>query len=135
MQAIDDARNAVLDQGNIEIDQQTQSFVSQPQVRRLGRSPGNGYSTRQAAYDIRKLRGKQMIEKRPYSHRYQAVPDGLRAIAAVVLLRDKVIRPLLAAQGRPRRGRPPGRRTPIDLRYAALQREMRGLFEELGLAA
>jgi len=49
------------------------------EVRRWGGSPGNAYSTRQAAYDIRKLRGKQMIEKRPHSHRYQAVPDGLRA--------------------------------------------------------
>jgi hypothetical protein len=105
------------------------------EVHRLGGSPGNAYGTRQAAYDIRKLRGKQMVEKRPHSHRYQAVPDGLRAMAAVVLLRDKVIQPLLAAQCRLRRGRRPQHQTPIDLRYAALQREMQGLLAELGIAA
>jgi len=105
------------------------------EVRRLGGSPGNAYSTRQAAYDIRKLRRKQMVEKRPHSHRYRSVPDGLPAMAAAELLRDKVIRPLPAAQGRPRRGRPPKHRAPIDIRYAALQREMRGLFEEIGIAA
>ncbi|MCL6544162.1 MAG: hypothetical protein K6T61_02965 [Bryobacteraceae bacterium] len=63
------------------------------------------------------------------------MPEGLRALAALVVLRDKVIKPLLAAQcdlrRRPRLRNP----TPIDLRYDALQRHMRDLLEELGMAA
>lgn len=104
-------------------------------VRQLGGLPESAYGTRQAAYDIKKLRGKQMVQKRPRSRRYEALPEGLRALAALVLLRDKVIKPLLAAQCDLRR-RPKLRNpTPIDLRYDALQRHMRDLLEELGMAA
>lgn len=102
---------------------------------RLGGLPENRYSTRQAAYDIRKLRGKQIVQKRPGSRRYEPVPDGLRAIAAVVVLRDKIIRPLLATQCRPRRGRPPKNRTRLDIQYDVIQGEMRRLFQEFRIAA
>jgi hypothetical protein len=105
------------------------------QVRSLGGLPENAYSSRQAAYDIRKLRAKQMIEKPPRSNRYQIQPDGLRSLAALVLLRDKVIQPLLASQCHPRRGRPPTPQSPIDVHYRALQHEMRNLFTTLGIAA
>jgi hypothetical protein len=105
------------------------------EARRLGGLPEHDYSPRPAAYDIRKLRGKQAVQKQPHSHRYEALPEGLRAMAALTLLRDKVIRPLLAAHCRPRRGRPPKNRTPIDIHYHAIQREMRGLLKELGIAA
>jgi hypothetical protein len=105
------------------------------QVRALGGLPEEAYTTRQAAYDIKKLRGKQIVQKRRRSRRYEALPDGLRSMAALVLLRDKVIKPLLAAQRRPKRGRKPKNRTTIDLHYDALQNSMQQLFEELGMAA
>jgi hypothetical protein len=104
-------------------------------VRELGGLPEKAYTTRQAAYDIKKVRGKQMVQKRPRSRRYQALPDGLRSMAALVLLRDKVIKPLLAAQCRPKRGRKPKDRTALDVHYDTVQRAMRGLLNELGLAA
>jgi hypothetical protein len=78
---------------------------------------------------------KQMVQKRPRSRHYQALPEGLRAMAALVLLRDKVIKPVLASQCDLRR-RPKLRNPkPIDLRYDALQRHMSDLLEELGMTA
>jgi len=38
---------------------------------------------------------------------YQVPPDGLRTIAALVVLRDKVIKPLLAGTAQPKMGRKP----------------------------
>jgi len=97
--------------------------------------PESAYGTRQAAYDIKKLRGKPMVQKRPRSRRYEALPEGLRVMAALVLLRDKVIKPVLAAhcdlRCRPKLKNP----TPIDARYDALQHNMRDLLTELGIAA
>jgi repressor of nif and glnA expression len=57
-------------------------------VRQRGGLPESAYGTRQAAYDVKKLRGKQMVQKRPRSRRYETMPEGLRAMAALVLLRD-----------------------------------------------
>ena len=103
-------------------------------ARSLG-GPSVQYTVRQAAYDIRKLRAKNILEKPPRSNRYRASANGLRALATVVLLRDKVIRPLLASECRLRRGPPPKQSAPIDHHYRALQREMRELFTTIGIAA
>ena len=47
------------------------------------------YGARRAAYDIKKLRGKGMVEKIGKSRRYQPVREGLRAITALVVLRER----------------------------------------------
>src|SRR5262249_8761303 len=54
------------------------------------------YGTRQAAYALRKLRAKGFVVRLPRSRRYQVPPDGLRTLAALVVLREQVLKPLLA---------------------------------------
>lgn len=41
--------------------------------------------------------GKQILQRIGATRRYEAIPSGLRAITAVLTLRDKAIKPLLAA--------------------------------------
>ena len=97
---------------------------------------GVEYGPRQAAYDLKKLRGKAWVIRLSSSHRYQATPQGLRAMAALVTLLDKVIKPLLAGAVKGRSGgKPPNSGHAIDHHYEAIQREMEGLFRELGIAA
>jgi hypothetical protein len=93
------------------------------------------YSTRQAAYDLKKLRGKHLIVKPGRSRRYHAPPDALRTIAALLVLRDQVIGPLLAGVRVPRRGRKPTTWTRTDQHYEALRRDMKALFDDCGIAA
>jgi hypothetical protein len=54
------------------------------------------YTTRQAAYDLRKLRGKQLIDKPGRTRRYHVPPTAARTITALLTLRDQVIAPILA---------------------------------------
>jgi len=98
-------------------------------------SPGEIYTPRQAAYDLRKLRGKGLIERVGTSRRVQPKPPGIRTLAALLILREKVIKPVLAGAGTPKPGRPPKRIHPLDAHYETLQRELRRTFETLGLAA
>jgi len=93
------------------------------------------YTSRQAAYDIRKLRAKRLVKKIKKSRRYQPTPDGLRAMAALGVLRDKVIKPLLAANLKTKRGPKPRNPTAIDQHYDRIRTEMRELFQDLGIAA
>jgi hypothetical protein len=53
------------------------------------------YDVRRAAYDLKKLR-EGLIIRAGKSRQYTLPPQALRAIAALVLLREKVIRPILA---------------------------------------
>lgn len=105
------------------------------QVRaRSGQSEAE-YGARRAAYDLKKLRGKQMVRRIPKTRRYEPIPDGLRAMTALVVLRDKAIKPLLAAsmQANPSHGAQ--NPTAIDRHYETLRTEMQALFQELGIAA
>jgi hypothetical protein len=84
-----------------------------PTLRILGATPGGftvaeldakvqamtrqtSYTIRQAAYDLRKLRGKELIVKPGRSRRYQVPPQAARTSASLLALRDQVIGPILA---------------------------------------
>jgi hypothetical protein len=93
------------------------------------------YGTRQAAYDLKKLRAKQLISKVGDSRRYQVPLAGLRTIAALVILHEKVLKPLLAGTAKPRMGRKPKTWSAIDEHYETLHKDMHILFADLGIAA
>jgi hypothetical protein len=96
---------------------------------------GDSYSPRQAAYDLKKLRSKNLVHfarRRPY---YEPSSEGLRTVTALLVLRDKVIKPILTGASRPQAGRRPNQRAAIDEHYERLQNDMRALFAEMRLAA
>ena len=102
-------------------------------VRSLTGHTDDQYTVRQAAYDLRKLRGKQLIVKPGRTRRYQVPGQGARTIAALLTLREHVIGPILAGVRRPRPRRPPKTRTRIDRDYEQLRDGMRTLFHDLAL--
>jgi hypothetical protein len=101
----------------------------------LGKQSPSHYGPRPAAYDLKKLRSKQIIRRIGHTCRYEPLPTGLRAMTALLVLRDKAIRPLLAAAQPLRPTRRAHNPKPIDLHYRAIQTEMQGVFHELGIAA
>lgn len=102
------------------------------QVRQTKSAPDD-YQSRHAAYDLKKLRGKKLVEKIGGSRRYQAPAEGLRTMVALVMLRDKVLKPVL--RNRNLQGPPPRNNNPIDHHYYNLRQEMRRLFRSLEIAA
>ena len=93
------------------------------------------YTTRQAAYDLKKLRGKDLVVKPGRSRRYHAPPQALRTVAALLVLREKVIEPILAGVRVPRRGRKPATWTRTDQHYETLRLGMNALLDDMGIAA
>ena len=103
-------------------------------VRQRSGQDANTYSARNAAYDVAKLRGKTLLHRIERSRRYAVDPSGVRTLCSYLLLREQVIKPLLAGVVRPR-GRPPKVRNPLDQHYVALRQELNRTFETIGLAA
>ena len=93
----------------------------------------DGYTTRQAAYDLRKLRGKQLISKPGRTRRYYVPPQAARTITALLTLRDHVIAPIMAGVRSPRMGRKPKIWTAADRDYENLRIGMQALFRHLGI--
>ena len=97
--------------------------------------PAGCYGPRQAAYDLKKLRGKQMVERIGKTRRYRATATGMKAIAALVVLREKAIRPLLAAAQQLQPSRGSQNPTTLDRHYETVRVGMAGVLRELGVAA
>jgi len=97
-----------------------------------GQTP-EGYSLRQAAYDLRKLRGKQLVIKPGRTRRYHITEIAARTITALLTLREKIIAPLIAGIRTPRQGRPPKNWTTIDRDYETLRCNMHTLLNHLGI--
>ena len=109
-------------------------FTVAEHAARVRQITGQGdYSTRQAAYDLRKLRGKQLVDKPGGKRRYRVPPDAARTITALLTLRDHVIAPILAGIRSPRMGRKPSIWTAVDRDYENLRISMQTLFEHVGI--
>ena len=93
-----------------------------------------GYTSRNAAYDLRKLRGKRLADKPGRTRRYFISAGAARIISALLTLREYVIAPLLAGVADPRIRRTPRHWTEIDRHYQALRLEMMALFADIGIA-
>ena len=93
------------------------------------------YGARRAAYDLKKLRGKQLVRRMGKTAKYEPIPTGLRPMTALLVLRDQAIKPLLAAAQQPRLSRGPQNPRPLDIHYQTICAGMQGVFKELGIAA
>jgi len=104
-------------------------------VRSMLPATDSSYDPRRAAYDLRKLRGKELLRKVPDSRRYFIPQQAIRTIAASVILRERILRPILAGVGKPKMRRKPKNWSSIDDHYEAVRQHMLTLMEDLRIAA
>jgi hypothetical protein len=104
-------------------------------VRALGNDRHAQYGPRHAASGVKKLRGKHIVCRIGHTRRYQPLASGLWAMTALVVLRNKAIKPLLAAAWPLHPARGGLNRKPIDAHYHTLRLAMQSVFHELGIAA
>jgi hypothetical protein len=108
------------------------------QTKRQNQRPRRFCSARQTAYELRKLRAKGLVERIPKTRRYHVRKPAIQILAGWFVLREKVIKPVLAGVCRPKRGRPPkllSAPSPIDQHYHALQKQMHQTLQYLNVAA
>jgi hypothetical protein len=104
-------------------------------VKEVLRDSVSDYGARQASYDLKKLRGKDLVRRIKNSRFYEASQEGLRAMAGFIVLREKVLIPLLAGACNRKAGRKPSNRSEIDIHYENIQSEMQNIFQVIGIAA
>lgn len=131
-------RNRAVTQAVIALAAQPEGFTSEDLATRIHQMQGRSlaaYHARKAAYDLRKLRGKSLVTRIPGTRRYRVQRPGIRTLAALLILREHVLKPVLAGVYRPKRGRPPKNIHPLDVHYAHLKCEMLATLRTLKIAA
>lgn len=92
------------------------------------------YSIRNAGYDLKKFRAKQIITSfRP--RRYTITAEGLRAMAAFLTIRDHIIIPIIAGTTKPSRSSDKLNTDPKDVHFRNIINSMELLFETMKIAA
>jgi hypothetical protein len=71
-------------------------FTNRQLVKLVARLWDHSYSSRQATYDLRRLRRKTLITRLPGSHRYQLTPFGRRVAVLFTKTHGRVLAPGLA---------------------------------------
>jgi hypothetical protein len=71
-------------------------FDNRQLVKSVRRLRHDSYSSRQATYDLRRLRRKALITRLPHSHRYQLTPFGRRVAVLFTKANGRVLAPGLA---------------------------------------
>jgi hypothetical protein len=104
-------------------------------IRSMPKAVGVDYDARKAAYDLKKLRGKDLVSKVPKSRRYQVPPSAIRILGALVLLRERVLRPILSAVRNRNPTTKPANHGEIDQYYRALRQDVLTLLNHLRVAA
>jgi len=93
------------------------------------------YTLRHAAYDLKKLRGKAVIQPIPHTRRYQVALPHYATVSAAVLLHEQIMTPVLASIAAPSKDQARGCQHPLDHQYAALRHELLATMQAVGIAA
>jgi hypothetical protein len=91
-----------------------------------------GYTQRHAGYGLKKLRGKQLMGR---SRRYEVSASSMRAVSALYVLRDQVIRPVRAGLRTTEHNPQPTLAPALYQDYERLRLHLQLLYQELGIAA
>ena len=94
-----------------------------------------GYNQRHAVYDLAKFMAKGLMSHERRGRYYRIMPTAVRALMAYLIIREQVLKPILAGAGRKRLGRPPKNMDPIDQHYLNLRSELFDTLNKLGIAA
>jgi len=92
------------------------------------------YLSRHASYDLRKLRAKGWVRKIPGTHKYEVLPKGLKIMTALLVLREKIIKPVLRGAGHSEPKPAPTDLSQIDKQYRIIHGHMQTLFNMVGIA-
>lgn len=122
-------------EGVLSLSCRTHGFRSEHLAAKVAEILGQPYTPRQASYDLKKLRGKSWVQRIGDTRSYLASPSSQRQMAAAVLLREKVLLPLLSPRHHPAARRPRNANKNPDRHYQILQYELQQLLPLLGIAA
>ena len=108
-------------------------------LRRGARLPGHDLHRCRTARPAPPAGAPRGRPRRRHRHQpcpcHRVEPTALRAMAALLLLRDEALHPLIAAASTTCHAPKPRTTSDLDQRYAAVHHEMRSLFNTVGIAA
>lgn len=111
-----------------------EGFTNKDLVQRTSALLGQPYNSRQATYDLRRLRRKRLLERIPKSHRYQLTQAGRQVAVLFTKAYGRLLAPGLSLLD-PNLPIEIGKRSPLATAWRKLQRELDAFVDRSIVAA
>jgi hypothetical protein len=79
------------------------------------------YKSRHASYDLRKLRAKQIVQRKEGSRKYHVTANGIALIVASIVFREKIFKPILTGINKKTLAEAPQRLSKVDQIYISIR--------------
>jgi hypothetical protein len=79
------------------------------------------YKSRHASYDLRKLRAKQIVQKKEKSRKYHVTDNGIALIVASIVFREKIFKPISTGLNKKNLAEAPQELSEIDQIYVSIR--------------
>ena len=95
--------------------------------------PDGSYNARQAAYDLRKLREKEIVYRKENSRKYLITPKGVAMLVAIIIIREKIFNPIVAGITKKKLNEPPTKLSKVDQLYISIRDNIMVICKQYGL--
>ncbi|MEK9165835.1 MAG: hypothetical protein AAB525_03195 [Patescibacteria group bacterium] len=100
---------------------------------RLDKKQAKDYTPAKAAYDIRKLRGKELVVKTEKSNKYKTTKKGMETIIAILVLTQKTIPTIFSSINKDVISDNPEEMQNIDKIYMNIRKEIKEIHQQYGM--
>ena len=91
------------------------------------------YTSRQAAYDLRKLRAKQIVQRKERSRKYHVTDKGMALIVATIIFREKIFNPIWTGLNKKQLAEAPPTLSKIDQIYLSIRDQIMDICKSYGV--
>lgn len=132
---INKKRNIAAMQSVLALALQPGGYKTSDAVSQMKHRFTKSYSSRNAAYDLRKLRGKGLIEKMDKTIKYRTTKKGMETIITLLTLTQKAIPAVLSSINKELLSESPEKVSNIDKSIITVRKEIKAIYREYGIAA
>ncbi len=100
---------------------------------KIAKISDQSYKSRHAAYDLRKLRAKGFVKRKGNSRKYQVTAKGVSMIVAIIVIREKIFKPIVAGIKKKKLAKSPQNLSKIDQIYISVRDKILDICNEYGV--
>lgn len=102
---------------------------------RLDKKQSSTYTPAKAAYDIRKLRGKALVEKIENTRKYKTTKKGIETIVSILSITQKILPTILSSVNKNVLSVNPEEMSELDNHYLKIKNEINAIYNSFGIKA
>ena len=91
------------------------------------------YTSRQAAYDLRKSRAKQIVQRKERSRKYHVTDKGMALIVATIIFREKIFNPIWTGLNKKQLAEVPPTLSKTDQIYLSIRDQIMDICKSYGV--